>query len=311
MTVLREQDWAFWEENGYVVVPNAVPQANLDALVEQIWAFLEMDENDQDSWYKYKPYTREDLCSPISEAGMVEMYQHQALWDNRQHPRIHQVFSEILGTERLWVSLDRANMKPPDRPDRPEWGHTGMIHWDIDTDAVPLVEGEDIAATWRPDPATHLGTQGVLYLTDTDADQGGFQCIPGFHRTFYDWIKTQPADRNPKFPDMTGLEVKVVDGKAGDLVIWHRLLPHGNGHNRSTRPRLAQYILMSPADEGDEAQRRERIRGWRERRPTPSWPGDPRDREHRRQTPANLTSLGRKLLGIDSWNGRNRGRSQA
>ena len=30
MPVLSERDWAFWEENGYVVIPNAVPQANLD-----------------------------------------------------------------------------------------------------------------------------------------------------------------------------------------------------------------------------------------------------------------------------------------
>ena len=69
---------------------------------------------DRESWYRYKPYTREDHCSPISQAGMVEMYQHQTLWDNRQYPRVHQAFSEILGTEKLWVSLDRANMKPPD-----------------------------------------------------------------------------------------------------------------------------------------------------------------------------------------------------
>ena len=125
----------------------------------------------------------------------------------------------------------------PGQASNPEWGHKGMIHWDIDTSELPPLNGADIAATWRPDPATHIGVQGVVYLRDTAVDQGGFQCIPGFHRTFYEWVKTQPADRNPRFPDMTGLDVKVVDGKAGDLVIWHRLLAHGNGHNRSTGPR--------------------------------------------------------------------------
>lgn len=302
MPVLSDRDWAFWEENGYVVIPNAVPRENLDALVEQIWTFLEMEENDRESWYKYKPYTREDICSPISQAGMVEMYQHQTLWNNRQFPRLHQAFSEMLGTEKLWVSLDRANMKPPDRPDRPEWGHKGMIHWDIDTGELPLLAGDEIAATWLPNPDTHIGLQGVLYLTDTDEDQGGFQCIPGFHRTFYDWVATQPADRNPRFPDMHGLDIKVVDGKAGDFVIWHRLLAHGNGHNRSTRPRLAQYITMSPAPEKDEEQRAARIRSWQECRPMDNWPGDPRNWEPRHQTPAALTPLGRKLLGVDPWN---------
>lgn len=302
MPILSDKDWAFWEENGYVVIPDAVPQENLDALVEQIWTFLEMDEADEETWYKYRPYTREDLCSPISQAGMVEMYQHQALWDNRQFPRIHQVFSEMLGTEKLWVSLDRANMKPPDRADRPEWGHKGMIHWDIDTGNLPLLEEDERAATWLPNPDTHIGLQGVLYLTDTDVDQGGFQCIPGFHRTFYDWVDTQPADRNPRFPDMNGLDIKVVEGKAGSFVIWHKLLAHGNGHNRSTRPRLAQYITMGPAPEKDEAQRAARIRSWQECRPMEHWPGDLRDWERRHQTPAALTALGRKLLGVDSWN---------
>ena len=44
---------------------------------------------------------------------MVEIYQHQALWDNRQYPRAHQAFSEIWETEKLWVSFDRASVSYP------------------------------------------------------------------------------------------------------------------------------------------------------------------------------------------------------
>ena len=283
--VLSEQDHKFWQENGYVVVHNAVPQENLDATVAAVWSFLEMDPDDPESWYKYRPYTRQDLCSPISDAGMVEIYQHQTLWDNRQHPRVHQAFSELLGTEQLWVSLDRANMKPPDRADRPEWGHKGMVHWDIDTSQDPIP----------------FQVQGVLYLTDTDEEQGGFQCVPGFHARFADWVRSQPADRDPRHPDLTGLEVKSIGGQAGDLVIWHSLLAHGNGHNRSDRPRLAQYITMSPAQEENADLRAARVRAWQERRAMPKWPGDVRDWEHQHQSPARLTALGRKLLGADSW----------
>jgi len=63
---------------------------------------------------------------------------------------------------------------------------------------------------------------------------------------------------------------------------------------------------MQPAED-DEELRRLRIESWRERRPARSpeggsgWPQDPRDREHRTQSPAVLTELGRKLLGLDSW----------
>jgi ectoine hydroxylase-related dioxygenase (phytanoyl-CoA dioxygenase family) len=285
MAVLSKEDWSFWQENGYVVIPNAVPQENLDRMVETIWQFLAMDPDDSETWYKYKPYTRDDRSSPISGAGMVEMYQHQALWDNRQHPKIHQAFSEIWDDEKLWVSIDRANMKPPARDDRPEWGHQGMIHWDMDTTKRPI----------------QFGVQGVLYLADTAEDQGGFQCVPGFNNTFEEWVKTQPEDRNPNHPDLADLEVKSIPGKAGDLLIWHKLLAHGNGHNTSDKPRLAQYITMSPAPKDSEEARQGRIKAWQERRPMSNWPGDSRDWEHERQETAVLTELGRKLLGVDLW----------
>jgi len=285
MAVLSKEDWSFWQENGYVVIPNAVQQENLNRMVETIWQFLDMDPDDSETWYKYKPYTRDDRSSPISGAGMVEMYQHQALWDNRQHPKIHQAFSEIWDDERLWVSIDRANMKPPARDDRPEWGHQGMIHWDVDTSEQPI----------------RFGVQGVLYLTDTAENQGGFQCVPGFNNTFEEWVKTQPEDRNPHQPDLADLQVKSIAGNAGDLLIWHRLLAHGNGHNTSDKPRLAQYITMSPAPKDSEEARQGRIKAWQERRPLSNWPGDSRDWEHERQEPAVLTELGRKVLGVDLW----------
>ncbi|MEC8840478.1 MAG: phytanoyl-CoA dioxygenase family protein, partial [Candidatus Poribacteria bacterium] len=122
-----------------------------------------------------------------------------------------------------------------------------------------------------------------------------------FHKQFYNWVKTQPADRNFHSPDLTDLEVKPIAGQAGDLLIWHRLLAHGNGYNRSKEPRLAQYITMSPAKEGNQNSRRQRIQAWQERRPTSDWPGDPREWEHKHGTTAELTSLGKKLLGAESW----------
>ncbi len=292
MPVFNERDLAFWEENGYVVLHNAVPAQQLDSLVEVIWDFLEIDPESRDDWYKWVPFSYENPQTPIGEAGMVSLYQHQALWDNRQYPRVYEAFTEILGTEELWVSLDRANMKPPARADRPEWGHTGMVHWDVDTSQAPIP----------------LGVQGVLYLTDTAENQGGFQCVPGFHNIFDGWVKTQPPDRDVRFPALDGLEVKSVAGFAGDLLIWDQMLPHGNGHNTSDKPRLAQYITMRSAEETDEELRQMRIEAWQERRPVAksasegySWPTDPRDREHKTQSPAVLTDLGRKLLGADAW----------
>ena len=283
--VLSDADLEQFTEQGYVVVPAAVPAANLRAMVELIWRFMEADEGDSESWYRTAPREATGEASPISRAGMVEVYQQQELWDNRQYPRVYRAFVDIWQTEHLWVTLDRANMKPPVRDDRPEWQHAGFIHWDLDTlqDPIPC------------------GVQGVLYLTDTTAEQGGFQCVPGFPRRFADWVRTQPADRDARFPDLAGLDVQSIPGRAGDLLIWNSLLPHGNGENTSDRPRLAQYISMFPAARGSEEERRGRIAAWREQRSASGWPGDPRNWEQRHGKPAKLDRLGRRLLGLDAW----------
>jgi hypothetical protein len=275
--ILSSADHAFFEENGYVIIPNAVPRENLDAMIDTLWEFLGMDRNDPEDWYR----------PPLRTSGMVEIYQHQALWDNRQHPRVYQAFTEIHGTQKLWVTIDRANLKPPRHPDHPEYDFQGFIHWDVDTTKLPVP----------------FGVQGVLYLADTDVDQGGFQCVPGMHRGVEEWVRSQPPDRDPRRPDLTDRTVVPIPGKAGDLLIWNRLLPHGNGHNVSNRPRFAQYISMHPAREEDEERRQERVRQWREHCPPGNkvFPGDPRRIEEQFGRTAELTPLGRKLLGMDRW----------
>jgi len=282
MPILSAEDHRFFTENGYVVVPNAVPQKNLDAVIAAIWEFTGLDPNDPNDWYR----------PPLATNGMIEMYQHQALWDNRQHPRLYQAFADILGTEKLWASMDRASMKPPMDPRFPHYEDRGFVHWDLDT-AQPL--------------PTRLGVQGVLALADTDENMGGFCCIPGFHRNLAEWIAQQPTDRNPRAPDLSrlppGFKVTPIPMKAGDLVIWNRMLAHGNGRNEGTRPRLAQYISMHPARD-DEEMRQDRIACWRDKHAPSYWEKDIpealRGRE-RGDPPAELTPLGRKLLGLDLW----------
>lgn len=281
MRVLGEQDLQFFEDNGYVVVPSVVPAENLAAAIDAVWESLEMDADDPASWYP-----------PDRHGSLAYIHQHQALWDNRQAPRVHGAFADILGTEKLWVSMDRATMKPPISAAHPEYDDRGFLHWDLDT-SKPL-----------PD---NVAVQGVLCLTDTTEEMGGFCCVPGFHRVLAEWIRQQPADRNPRSPDRSrlpeGMAVTPIAGKAGDLIIWNRLLAHGNGRNEGTRPRLAQYITMHPASDND-AIRQDRIACWRERRAPSHWEKDIPERfkgREQRYPPALLTPLGRKLLGLDRW----------
>ena len=283
--VLSEADWTHWTTKGYVIVRGAVPPENVRRLADLLWDFDEKDPADPSTWYA--PERRAHARAELNNAGMVEIYNHQYLWDNRQEPRVYDAFVDIWDREDLWVAIDRANLNVP-RQDK-SGSRDGFIHWDVNTSLDP-----------KP-----IGVQGVLSLMPQDEETGGFQCVPYLFHHFDDWVRTQPADRNPLLPDMTGLARENITMAPGDLLIFNSLLAHGVRPNFSDgRVRMAQYISMYPADQDNEAERRERIRLWREMEPPnrPDFPGDPRGWEKANNGgPATLTPLGRKLLGLDLW----------
>ena len=174
LRVLSEEDWAFWIHNGYVVIKQAVPREQAMATGQFLWEFEEKDPNNKDTWYTAP--RAEMKMKELANTGMVECYNHQHLWNNRQMPRVYDAFVDIWGTEKLWVTIDRANLNFPIRP-----GHEykAFIHWDYDPETKPV------------------NVQGVLALADqTDEHMGGFQCIPELFRTYDTWKLTQPKDRD-------------------------------------------------------------------------------------------------------------------
>lgn len=272
------------EANGYAVIPQVIPQDLLSAVTTDIWRHTRAHSSDRSSWYR-RPQIR-----PI---GVSEMYHYQSMWNIRQHPALHCVFSEIHGTERLWVSIDRVGFKPPiDRENHPEFVREPQIHWD--------------EMRMEQYPNIPFYVQGVLALEDTDETMGGFVCVPSIYRDlarFLDQHRMISGKKFSRFPDTTGHEIVKVPARAGDLIVWSSLLPHTGGMNESEdRVRLCQYVTMNPVWY-DEEDRKARIACWQgNTKPPYQWAfGDKRKIEERRRTPAELTSLGRKLLGIDNW----------
>jgi hypothetical protein len=283
LRVLSSDDWQHWTNLGYVILRQIVPMANVERLVDLLWRFDEKDPRDTSTWSA--PQRRDHQMKELNETGMLEIYNHQLLWDNRQDRRVYDAFVDIWDREDLWVTIDRANLATPRKV---KGDQRGFIHWDIDTSLRPLP----------------IGVQGVLSLQKQDASVGGFQCVPHLFAHFDEWVRTQPADRDPMHPDIAGLEIVNVDLEPGDFLIWNSLLAHGIRPNHSDdRVRMAQYIAMHPAEWHDESERVERIRLWRERdHPRrEAFPGDPRRWEMRNAEIAKLTPLGERLLGLAPW----------
>ncbi len=284
LRIMTMEQWNFWRQNGYVVIKNAVPREQVQQTADFLWEFEEKDSKDQDTWYTAP--RAEMQMKELAGTGMVEVYNHQQLWNNRQMQKVYDIFVDIWGTEKLWVTIDRANLNFPMKP-----GHEykGFIHWDYDPDTKPQ------------------NVQGVLALNDQmDENMGGFQCIPWLFQNYETWKLTQPEDRNHFKPDVSELQDKIVKVpmEAGDLLIFNSLEPHGIRANRSEgKVRIAQYLSMMPAQEENESLKEWRVNSWKNRIAPEGYafPGDPRNWEQTKYETAELSSLGEKLLGAKKW----------
>jgi len=212
--VLSRSDLAFWDEHGYVVVKQAVDADACRAAVDAILAFAGMSLERPDTWYG---------------AGLwIPLAHHPALWANRNSPRIHTAFAQIWGRRDLWMNVDVCGVNPPLRPGYSFEGTP--LHWDM-TLAPPL----------------RYGTQALLYLTDTAANQGAFSCVPGFHRRLESWLKKLPPGSDPRAIAPRELQAIPIAGAAGDMIVWNQALPHGATPNFGATPRIVQYLDMFPS----------------------------------------------------------------
>ena len=284
LRVLTEEQWKFWINKGYIVIKNAIPREQAKSTADFLWEFEDKNPEDPTTWYTAP--RAEMKMKELAGTGMVEVYNNQYLWSNRQTKKVYNAFVDIWGTEKLWVTIDRANLNFPIRK-----GHEykGFIHWDYDPETKPQ------------------NVQGVIALSDqTDVNMGGFQCIPWLYQNYDSWKLTQPEDRNRFQPDINGLEDKIekVAMEAGDLLIFNSLLAHGIRPNLSkNKVRIAQYISMMPAEEDNKELKQWRINSWKNRVAPEGYafPGDPRNWEQTKYKTAQLSSLGEKLLGLTKW----------
>ena len=284
LRILTEKEWDFWIEKGYVVIKQAISRQEALDTASFLWEFEEKDPNNSETWYSAA--RAEMKMKELAGTGMVEVYNNQFLWSNRQQQKVYDAFVDVWGTEKLWVTIDRANLNFPIKKG---FEYSGFIHWDYDPETKPQ------------------NVQGVIALSDqTDPNTGGFQCVPWLYQNYDTWKKTQPEDRNHFQPDIKDLEDKIekVALEAGDLLIFNSLLAHGIRPNLSKdKVRIAQYISMMPAEEDNEALKTWRVNSWKNRIAPEGYafPGDPRNWEQTKYKQAVLNPLGEKLLGLKKW----------
>jgi Phytanoyl-CoA dioxygenase (PhyH) len=265
MTELRK----VLESQGWVVARDSVPSELCERLLSVLETEMHVPIHDPSRWHEYANF------------DLVPIWGHQAQWDIRQLPQVHALWAELWGRSDLWVSLDMCRFTPPWRS-----GDKGPlpIHWDH-----------------NPHDLSTRMIQGVVALTETPRGQGGFRCVPSLFNDPGAWA-TEPIRHSwgeEWQPDVTDSEVVEIPVAQGDLILWDSRLPHANSRNDATQPRIAFYLQMFPS-QGEE-ERRVRLECYREGKCLPFWRARPGADRAEPWPPAELTLLGRRLLGKEAW----------
>ena len=218
--ILNMDDLDLWDRNGYIIIRNAVTIEDCEKAIDAICDFINIKRADASTWYDMHP-SRKGI--------MVQLFQHPSLEKNRRSPRIRAAYEQLWQRKDLWLNTDRAGFNPPETAN---WKFPGpRLHWDVSLE-LPIP----------------FGLQGILYLSDTKANQGAFTLVPGFHNGIEKWLNDLAVGIDPRNEDLYALGAEPVIANAGDFIIWHQALPHGSSVNSSSLPRFVQYINYAPLD---------------------------------------------------------------
>jgi hypothetical protein len=218
--ILSPADLDFWDQNGYIIVRNAVSKDDCDSTIKALCDYIGVDRYNPATWYD---------THPAQQGIMVQLFQHPALENNRRSEKIRKAYEELWQRKDIWVNTDRVGFNPPETETHKFTGP--HLHWDLKfTKPIPF------------------GLQGILYLSDTAENQGAFTLVAGFQHKIDTWLDALPAGVDPQKQNLYALGPKPIAANAGDFIIWHHALPHGSSPNTAAVPRFVQYINYEPAD---------------------------------------------------------------
>jgi hypothetical protein len=259
---------SFFTENGYVVVDNVSKKIHRDALVVLI------DEIIQENI----PFSR--------RLGFLDLYHDQTLAELRQNPDCYKVFSHLFGNNKLWVVFDRVIYQAPNENEEALNPHVDQ------------------------NPLTHPGffnLQAMIALRDMNEFTGTLAVVPKspvFFHTYGQWA--DPKDgyieyQDNDLPSFVGLRLK-----EGQIVIWDSRTTHSRFRKEGVSKRYAALVTYTLAKNDPELVTR-RLKyfyegiGWNDHDAGLRATARPRCLQSLRKTPEQLSPLGRKLYGLDSW----------
>ncbi|MEL7039094.1 MAG: phytanoyl-CoA dioxygenase family protein [Cyanobacteria bacterium J06592_8] len=295
------------QEFGLVVVHVLNPEECLrsrQAILEEINTQPRPTRQAKINWEQ--PWTWEDCNWAMNGKFLVsDPAFHQQAFNNRTHETIYQVYSTLWNQTHLQVNVDlwgiyrgtcELSFPQPDGSfklqNREDWRLEITKHWDHN----PWLLVEDIKQDLIP------GYQGFVALANQDINTGCHLTLPGSHRFLEQWcVENTPTpiagkervSGRPMLDDPILEYMQPIPLREGDLMIfsWGQL--HSALPNHNSQMRLHQYMRMFPAVDINpfyaeyESSTLEKLL--------------PQYSDRFDINKIELSDLGRKLLGLESW----------
>lgn len=226
--MLSDAQRAFYAENGYLMIENAVTPDQLDRLRAITARLIDASRTVSESNDVYDLDKGHGPDSPRLTRIKIPHKQDPYFWEVLRHSTMTQVLNELLGPDTT-ILTSKLNTKAP--------GGGRAVEWHQDWAFYPHTNDDLLA----------FG----LMLEDVDEANGPLMVIPGTHRgPVLDHTSNGvfAGAINPDDPAFDREKIVTLTGKAGSMTVHHARLLHGSAPNRSDRARMILFYECASAD---------------------------------------------------------------
>lgn len=226
--MLSQDQRAFYEENGYLLVEDAVTPEQLARLQAITHALIDRSRDLTESDDVYDLDEGHSAANPRLTRIKLPHKQDPYYWDLIRDSRMTEVLNDLLGPDVL-LQTSKLNTKAP--------GGGAAVEFHQDWAFYPHSNDSMLA----------IG----LMLEDVTEDNGPLNIIPGSHKGP---ILSHMNDGvfcgaiNPDDPDFHGNRAVSLTGKAGSMSVHHVRMIHGSAPNISDRARMILFYECHAAD---------------------------------------------------------------
>ena len=227
--MLSKQQIEFYNENGYLLVENAVSPAQLARMRDIAYDFIEKSRAVSVSDDVFDLDDGHSAEAPRLTRIKLPHRQHPYFWEVAKSSGITEVLRQLLGPDVL-LQTSKLNTKAP--------GGGAAVEWHQDWAFYPHTNDRILACG--------------LMLEDVDLANGPLQVIPGSHKgpvldhNNKDGVFCGAID--PDDPEFHADKAVTLTGKAGSMTVHHARTLHGSAPNRSDRARLILFYECLAAD---------------------------------------------------------------